>query len=38
MVSAQHLVALVRAGTTFISGRLAERPGEEASPKPLKRS
>ncbi len=28
-VNAPHLVALVRAGATFINGRLAERPGEQ---------
>jgi len=32
MVNAPHLVALVRAGATFISGKLAERPGEKAQP------
>jgi hypothetical protein len=32
MASAPHLVALVRAGATFISGKLAERPGEQAQP------
>jgi putative transposase len=31
-VSAPHLVALVRAGATFINGKLAKRPGEEAQP------
>ena len=31
-VNAPHLVALVRAGATFINGKLAERPGEEAQP------
>jgi putative transposase len=30
-VNAPHLVALVRAGATFINGKLIERPGEEAS-------
>jgi hypothetical protein len=30
MVNAPHLVALVRAGATFINGKLLERPGEEA--------
>jgi transposase-like protein len=30
MVNAPHLVALVRAGATFINGKLVERPGEEA--------
>jgi transposase-like protein len=29
-VNAPHLVALVRAGATFINGKLVERPGEEA--------
>jgi transposase-like protein len=29
MVNAPHLVALVRAGATFINGKLIERPGEE---------
>jgi len=28
--NAPHLVALVRAGATFINGKLVERPGEEA--------
>jgi hypothetical protein len=32
MVNAPHLVALVRAGATFINGKLAERPGEQARP------
>jgi hypothetical protein len=32
MVNAPHLVALVRAGATFINGELVERPGEEAQP------
>jgi transposase-like protein len=32
MVNAPHLVALVRAGATFINGKLVERPGEEAPP------
>jgi hypothetical protein len=27
-----HLVALVRAGATFINGKLVERPGENAQP------
>jgi transposase-like protein len=31
-VNAPHLVALVRAGATFINGKLIERPGEEAPP------
>jgi transposase-like protein len=30
MVNAPHLVALVRAGATFINGKLVERPGDEA--------
>jgi transposase-like protein len=30
MVNAPHLVALVRAGATFINGKLAERPAEDA--------
>jgi transposase-like protein len=32
MVNAPHLVALVRAGATFINGKLVERPGTEARP------
>ena len=28
MVNAPHLVALVRAGATFVSGELAERPDD----------
>jgi hypothetical protein len=32
MVNAPHLVALVRAGATFINGKIVERPGEEAQP------
>ena len=32
MVNAPHLVALVRAGATFVNGKLAERPGEDAQP------
>ncbi len=32
MVNAPHLVALVRAGETFVNGKLAERPGEDAQP------
>jgi hypothetical protein len=32
MLNAPHLVALVRAGATFINGKPAERPGEEAQP------
>jgi transposase-like protein len=31
-VNAPHLVALVRAGATFINGKLIERPGENAEP------
>jgi len=31
-VNAPHLVALVRAGATFINGELVERHGEEAQP------
>jgi transposase-like protein len=31
-VNAPHLVALVRAGATFINGKLVERPGEEPQP------
>jgi transposase-like protein len=31
-VNAPHLVALVRAGATFINGKLVERPGEETQP------
>jgi putative transposase len=29
-VNAPHLVALVRAGATFVNGKLVERPGENA--------
>jgi len=32
MVNAPHLVALVRAGATFINGKLADRPREQAQP------
>ncbi len=32
MVNAPHLVALVRAGATFVNGKLDERPGEDAPP------
>jgi hypothetical protein len=32
MVNAPHLVALVRTGATFVDGKLAERPGEDAPP------
>ena len=31
-VNAPHLVALVRAGATFINGKLIERPGEKTQP------
>ena len=31
-VNAPHLVALVRAGATFINGKLAERPGDQSQP------
>ena len=31
-VNAPHLVALVRAGATFINGKLVERPSENAQP------
>ena len=31
-VNAPHLVALVRAGATFINGKLIEQPGENAGP------
>jgi hypothetical protein len=34
MVNAPHLVALRRAGATFINGKHAERPEEETCPKP----
>ena len=30
--SAPHLAALVRAGATFINGKLVERPGEDPQP------
>lgn len=30
VVNAPHLVALVRAGATFLNGRLVERPGRDA--------
>jgi hypothetical protein len=32
IANAPHLVALVRAGATFVNGKLIERPGEEAQP------
>ncbi len=38
MVSAPHLVALVRAGATFVNGKLAERPGEDAPPQAARSS
>jgi hypothetical protein len=31
-VNAPHLVALVRAGATFINGKLAERPDDQSQP------
>ncbi len=31
-VNAPRLVALVRAATTFINGKLVEQPGEDAEP------
>jgi hypothetical protein len=31
-VNAPHLVALVRAGATFINGELVERPGKNTQP------
>ena len=31
-VNAPHLIALVRAGVTFINGKLVERPGEDPQP------
>jgi hypothetical protein len=31
-VNAPHLVALVRAGATFIDGKLIERPGADSQP------
>ena len=30
MVNAPHLVALVRAGSVFVNGKLVERPGDQA--------
>ena len=35
-VNAPHLVALVRAGATFINGKLVERPGERSGRRSLK--
>ena len=32
LVNAPHLIALVRAGATFINAKLVERPGGEAQP------
>jgi len=29
MVNARHLVALVRAGATFVNGKLVERPNDQ---------
>ena len=37
-VNGPHLVALVRAGATFVNGKLVERPDEHPNPKPPKRS
>jgi hypothetical protein len=37
-VNAPQLVALVRAGATFESGKLVERPDEHPTPQPPKRS
>ena len=34
MVNAPHLVAHVRAGATFVSGKLVERPGDPGSQQP----
>jgi hypothetical protein len=31
-VGAPHLVALIRAGATFVNGKLIERPAEDAQP------
>jgi hypothetical protein len=31
-VNAPHLVALVRAGAVFVTGKLAGRPGKDAPP------
>ena len=31
MVNAPHLVALVRAGATFVNGQLVERPEDQAA-------
>jgi hypothetical protein len=35
MVNAPHLVALVRAGATFVDGKLAERPDEPRPADPV---
>jgi len=32
MVNAPHLVALVRAGSTFANGKLVERPDDQSPP------
>jgi hypothetical protein len=37
-VNAPHLVALVRAGATFVNGKLVERPDEHPQPDAAKRS
>ncbi len=34
MVNVPHLVALVRVGAVFVNGKLAERPGQDAPPRP----
>ncbi len=34
-VNAPHLVALVRAGATFVNGKLVERPAEQQPPEPI---
>jgi len=31
-VNSPHLVALIRAGSTFVSGKLVERPADDAQP------
>jgi hypothetical protein len=33
-LNAPHLVALVRAGATFVNGRLVERSGDQQAPVP----
>jgi hypothetical protein len=35
MVSSPHLVALVRAGTPFVNGKLVERSAEETQPEAI---